>query len=77
VATLSCRTCVLPLNANRVVALLDEACVIDNPRIDWTSLRHCVQCVTGSDSANISVGPSRIGNEVEQALMRGISVTPP
>jgi hypothetical protein len=73
VGDLSRQTSVLSPNANRVVALLDEARVVDNPCIDWAPLRHRVQCVTGSGCANISIGPPRIGNEVEQALMHGIS----
>ena len=69
VCDLAGRARVLPLNSDRVGALLQETCVVDDPRIDGLLGRHGGERVLRRRQANIVVAPWRIVREMKKPLM--------
>src|SRR6266536_6483268 len=69
VGDLSRRAGVLTLNPDGMAALLDEPGVIDDPRLDRLALRHRIQRVASSFTADALIAPRRVSGEVKKPLM--------
>ena len=63
------RAGVLPLDADRVVALLEEAGVIDAPGVDGLVLGQDAQSVVGGVGAHVLVAPGRGIQEVQEPMV--------
>src|SRR5437870_2376243 len=63
---------VLSLHSDRVLALLGEAGVVEDPRVDWISCHHLRDGVAGGESTHVAIAPVRIGEEVKQSLVSGV-----
>ena len=72
VGDLACRAGVLPLHAHRVLALLEEPGVVENPGLDGLRRRHRLERVASGGETNDVVVPVRVRDEVQQALMSGV-----
>ena len=74
VGDLAGRACVLPLHADRVLALLEEAGVVDDPRPRDRCARHRRERVARRRQPDRVVVPRRVCDEMQEALMRGVHV---
>jgi len=72
VRDLAGRTGVLPLHADRVGALLEKACVVDDPCLHRTSAGHRLQRITRRRTPNVAITPRRVGHEMQQPLVRRV-----
>jgi hypothetical protein len=63
---------ILPLHTHGMLALLEEARVVDNPNLHGFALRHGGNGVLGRLSAHLPVAPPGVDGEVKQTLMHGI-----
>ena len=69
VGNLPCRAGVLPLHADRVRPLLEEAGVVDNPSLELVPRDQRRQRVANSLRSDIGVAPFRDTHEVEEPLV--------
>jgi hypothetical protein len=72
VGDLPCGAGVLPLDTNRVAALLEKAGVVYDPRPHRGDARHLGDSISGSGASHRLVVPAGVGNEVLDPLMRGV-----
>jgi hypothetical protein len=55
-----------------MLALLEETSVVDDPALHRTVQHHGLQRVVGRGTPDVAIRPSRVGDEVQQALTRCI-----
>jgi hypothetical protein len=55
-----------------MLALLEKACVVDNPSLHGFALRHRGKGIPGSLSAHLPIAPSRVDGEMQQTPMHRI-----
>ena len=72
VGDFSRRAGVLSLHSHRMLALFEEAGVIDNPGFHGLALRHGGKGVPGSLPAHLPVAPAGVDGEVQQSLVHRV-----
>ena len=74
VGGLARRSRVLALDADRMLSLLDEPRVVDDPGLDALVLGHCLEAVVRGRTADLHIAPLGVGDEVLEPLMGSISL---
>jgi hypothetical protein len=64
----------LPLDADGVLALLEESRVVDGPDGHGVLLLRSLNCVARGRTSHFSVAPGRFANEVEESIMAALHV---
>jgi hypothetical protein len=72
VGDLACRAGVLPLDADGVLALLEKARVVEDPRLHEAVLGQRFDCIPRREQSQFLVVPRRLGQEVQHPLMLSV-----